>query len=261
MLLSIGVLLTYSCKKTDDTDDDGGGDGPSSKKVLVKRDNVGAMDQSSETYFFNADKNIEKEVYLDKDNAFIKANVFKYDASHKVISVTTFLDEALTNIESVTNFTFNASSQVTKAVTDAQGAITTVTYTYQSGRLVKASKVFSGSLTLPTVESELEWSVDNISKIITKIPDTTGAGGFMTKLYVLYSYDSKVNPYHNMKIPRVDPVYMSKNNLVKNEGYDANNIKLFLGTVDYTYDGDYPITGDYDIGFKQGKYTYSYEDI
>jgi len=261
-LVSFAMMLTYSCEKSDDPDDEGGGGGePGVKKVLVKRDDVQAIDASAVTYAFNADKNVEKEVFLDNNNAFVKANVFTYDASQKMISFTTFLDEALTNIESVTNYTFNASAQVTKSVQDAQGAITTTTYTYQSGKLIKASMVYSGSLSLLDEELELEWSGDNVSKMTYKVPDTTGAGGFMVDHYVLFTYDTKINPYYDMKILRLDPVFLSKNNMTKSEGYDANSIKLFLTTVDFKYDGDYPSTADYDVGFQQGKYTYSYKDI
>lgn len=258
MLFVSGTLVTISCEKTDDTDNGGDDPNPTKKKVLVERSDVQSIDASSQVFSYNADKNIEKQLLKDKNKLVVKAIVYKYDASKHIYSYTTYQDEALSILVSVTNYTLNTSAQVTKSVNDETGAITTTTYSYQSGKLVNAHIEYSGSATGDPMEFELEWTADNVSKITHKIPDTTGAGGFIVDGYITIQYDDKVNPYAELKLLQIDPLYLSKNNMTKVEAFDANGIILHLATYSFNYDGDYPISGSYDLGFLQGQYAYVY---
>jgi len=264
LILAFGMILTYSCTKDDDGDDggDNGGNDLPVKTRLIERDDLQSIDSTLVGYVYNEKKLVEKEVWRDKNKVAFKVMKYEYNTSDKLIRSLEYQDEAMTIVAANTTYTLDASGLPTKSVNDRGGNITTITYTYNSGKLVKAHIEFTGASSGDPQEREFEWTGDNVTKVTYKVPDTTGGSGFVIQKYEEVEYDAKSNPYFEMGIPSLDPVFMSKNNVTKVKEYDASNVFQHLTSYTYNkYEGDFPKSAYYDLGFQQGVYEYKYKEI
>jgi hypothetical protein len=264
ILISFGMLMTYSCTKDDSGDDDGGGGSdPIPEKIrITNRNDLQSIDSTLVAYEYNDKKLVGKEVWKDKNKVAFKVLKYEYNTSDKLIRSKEYQDAAMTIVAANTTYTLNASGLPTKSVNDRAGNITTITYTYNSGRLAKAHIEYTGASSADPEELEFVWTGDNVSKITYKVPDTTGGSGFVVKKYEEMEFDAKSNPYFEMGIPSLDPVFMSKNNVTKVKEYDANNVFQHLTSYNYSkYEGDFPKMAMYDLGYRQGVYEYKYKKI
>ena len=262
LLLSLGLLLTYSCSSDDDNGDDDGNNNIPSKIRIVEHNDFQAIDSTFHSFSYNEKKLMTKELFRDKNKVVFKALVHEYTSDGKVLRTKEYQDEAMTIVASLTNYTLDGSGNVVKSVNDRAGNITTIDYTYNSGRLTKAHIEYTGASSGPAEEYVFHWDNNNISKVEHMVPDSTTGTGFMLQEYNEYEYDSKKNPYTEFSIPTLDPVKISENNVVKIKTYDAYDVFQHLTTFQFTkYYGDFPQDAFYDYGFKQGVYSYVYKEI
>lgn len=263
MLLSFGLLLTYSCTK-DDSEDDGVDPGPSIpvKTRLVEHNDLQAIDSTLRTFTYNSKKMVDSEIYKDKNDVAFKVIKYTYSSSDKLVSSLEYQDEALTIVASSTNYTLNSSGLITKSVNDRGGNITTSDYTYNSSKLATAHIEYTGASTADPIDLEFDWTGEIITKITYKVPDTTGGSGMVVQKYEEYSYDAKTNPYFIMNLPGHEPMLLCPNNVTEIKEYDSFNILQKKVTITYNkYDGDLPEMAFYDLGFQQGVYEYAYKEI
>ena len=262
LLLSFGLLLTYSCAPDDDNGGDDGGDNIPPKVRIVEHNDFQAIDSTFHSFSYNEKKLMTKELFKDKNKVVFKALVHEYTSAGKILRTKEYQDEALTIVASLTNYTLDGSGNVIKSVNDRAGNITTIDFTYNSGRLAKAHIEYSGASSGPAEEYVFHWNGDNIAKVEHMVPDSSGGTGFVLQEYNEYEYDTKTNPYTEFSIPTIDPVKLSANNVIKIKTYDANAVFQHLTTFQFTkYTDDFPIDAFYDYGFKQGVYKYVYKEI
>jgi hypothetical protein len=256
-----GMFLMVSCSKDDDNTDDDGGSGDLPKKIRITEHNdFQALDSTYHAFAYNDRKLLYKEVFRDKNKVAFIVLKHEYDTKDHPVRTLEYQDEAMSIAASNTSYTLDASGLVVKAVNDRSGNITTIEYSYNSGLLAEAKITYSGASTGYPEQRKFYWNNDNVAKI-EYLVDSTG-NGFTLVRYEEMEYDAKKNPYYDIKLPSMDPVWMSKNNITKIKEYDPAGVFQHQTTFQYTkYKNDFPEAGYYDYGFKQGVYEYKYKEI
>lgn len=261
LFLVFGMLFTMSCSKDDSSDE--GGDNPDNlpeKTRITEFNDLQALDTTFHAFAYNERKLMYKEVFRDKNKVVFKILKYEYNTSDKPVRTIEYQDEDMNIAVASTMYTLDGSGNVIKAVEDRSGNITTIDYTYNSGRLAEADISYSGASNGPPMQMKFYWNGDNVSKIEYYV-DSTGNGFVLTK-YEEMEFDSKTNPFFDIKLPSLDPVQISANNVTKIKEYDSNGVFQHLTSFQYSkYTGDLPASAYYDYGYRQGIYEYKYKDI
>lgn len=235
LLLLAGSMTFVSCTKDDDSSDDGEGDNPPAKKEmnLVKVINE---DGSYTELLYNADNNITKKIYKDKDgNDLPYFEEFTYAGTN--MTVYTVYNNNVAAQQLTITFVDGKPSLGNYQVDQGSGLADyfKLEYAYSGDNLAALDFVIAGN---SVQKITYTYTGSNVTKT-----STTASGSLAGE--ETFTYDEKKNPMNGVGIDYTlgDAGLASVNNQLTNTKTDAADVVVdaesYVNTYEYN-DNDYP---------------------